>query len=196
MIQNFYILGSNQERPISDRTIFADGSSDTSFLVGIDLELSHWSGSKTPSEYKADTSTEICMKFIKSTKDKLGMYDLAMNNHLDVDGILSVFTLIHSEIALKYSTTIIEAATIGDFWGFGSDEAFILFQGLTLFYNDLVNKKEDIRKIYSLSFEEIKKLLTSLKGTFEGIHEGVSVIKRSLKMIQHNEIKRIQYHQR
>ncbi len=88
---NFYILGSEKYRPTSRKTIFADGSADSSYRPEMDIELSHWIHNRTPDIYKADTSTEICMNFIE--KHAPEDWDLAINNHLDVDGILCVFTL-------------------------------------------------------------------------------------------------------
>ena len=86
------------------------------FAKAIDLELSHWVPNRTPAKFKADTSTEICMNFVASGDLD---YDLVVNNHADVDGLLSVFTLLHPATALAHRPTIVSAAQMGDFWGMG-----------------------------------------------------------------------------
>jgi hypothetical protein len=111
---------------LSRKTIFVDGSPDQTFRDGIDMELSHWFPNRTPEKYKADTSTEICMNFV--SEQSSADWDLAINNHLDVDGILSVFTLIHSEFALQHRETLVEATEMGDFWAWGNERAQRLFQ--------------------------------------------------------------------
>jgi hypothetical protein len=147
MIPNFYIIGSKTERPDSRKTIFTDGSPDDTFRINTDIELSHWIPNRTEAKYKADTSTEICMNFI--LEESPDEWDLAINNHLDVDGILSVFTLVHSDFSIKNRDVIIEAAEMGDFWAWGNTDSQKLFQGLTYFMNELRIDKVDIQDIYS-----------------------------------------------
>ena len=95
-----------------------------------DLELSHWRPNRTPREYRAGSSTEICYRFLDTPRP--GSWTVAVNNHVDVDGILSVYVLVHSEHALLNRRTIAEAADMGDFWGWGEPPAQRLFQGITL----------------------------------------------------------------
>lgn len=124
-----FISGTKMlDRPNSRRTIFADGSPDATARPGVDVELSHWFPNQTPHHLKADTSTEICMNFVASENVD---WDVVVNNHVDVDGVLSVFTLLHPETALTHRTTIVSAAEMGDFWGWGEHPAQVLFQGLT-----------------------------------------------------------------
>jgi hypothetical protein len=56
---------------------------------------------------------------------------VAVNNHVDVDGILSVYVLVHGNHALAHRPAIIEAAEMGDFWGWGGVPAQRVFQGIT-----------------------------------------------------------------
>jgi len=95
------------------RVIFVDGQT-RGYRAGFDLELSHWVPNQTPVEYKKNTSTEICLQFIKSP---LPEYENAqiINNHLDVDGLLSVFVLQNPELALRHEEMLVDAAQAGDF---------------------------------------------------------------------------------
>ncbi|NDI34433.1 DUF6687 family protein [Chengkuizengella sediminis] len=186
MIPNFYIIGSETKRPPSKKTIFTDGAPDDTFREGVDIELSHWIPNQTPELYRADTSTEICMNFVakESSKD----WDLAINNHLDVDGILSVFTLVHSDFALKYRDIIIGAAEIGDFWGYSELPSQILFQGLTKLMFELKGK-EDIREIYAVCFEKVFDLIQKETSDVVIIN-GLDALQKSLKRVKSGEIQR------
>ncbi|MFD2169056.1 DUF6687 family protein [Tumebacillus lipolyticus] len=187
MIPNFFIIGSKAGRPSSRRTIFADGSADKTFREGIDLELSHWIPNRTPIEYRADTSTEICLNFVaeRSTDG----WDLAINNHLDVDGVLSVFSLVHAQFALKHRDTLIKAAEMGDFAGYGERPAQILFQGLTLCMDRLEAEQEDIGTIYERCFEKVFQLIEHPETASE-VEEGIRRFEASLRRVESGEIKR------
>lgn len=89
------------------------------------LELSHWPGNRTPTSFKADTSTEIVLRFLRSP-----MYitltretHVVSNDHYDIDGLLSVWALLNPELALKWGQLVVEAATTGDFDRFTSPRA-------------------------------------------------------------------------
>jgi len=144
-----YIAGTTLvERPASRRTIFADGSADASMREGIDLELSHWVPNRTPERFKADTSTEICMNFLACGDRN---YGLVVNNHADVDGVLSVFALVHPEPALAHRSTIIAAAGMGDFGWWGEPKAQVLFQSLTREIDTLTAADADPQVVYERS---------------------------------------------
>lgn len=107
--------------------IYVDGNSD-SYRDGLDLELSHWNPNNTPERYYADTSTEICLNFLafgESPRDAV-----VINNHLDVDGVLSTFTLLEPELALKNRDRLVAIAETGDFWACADDESLAVYQGL------------------------------------------------------------------
>src|SRR5262245_14716036 len=96
----FHIEGSRTPRPSARRVIYCDGGTDEQFREGVDLELSHWIPNRTPDRFKADTSTEICLRFVASAEQD---FDLVVNNHLDVDGMLAVFTLTADTWALPHA---------------------------------------------------------------------------------------------
>ncbi len=143
------------ERPESRRTIFADGASE-GLREGIDLELSHWVPNRTPANFKADTSTEICMNFVASGDLD---YDLVVNNHADVDGVLSVFTLLHPATALAHRPTIVSAAQMGDFWGWGEHEAQVLFQSLSEQVDALTNANADPQVVYERCLDHTHRVI-------------------------------------
>jgi hypothetical protein len=95
--RHFHIEGSDVLRPSAREVIYCGGGIDSQFREGVDLELSHWIPNQTPKEFKADTSTEICLNFVASGDRR---FDLVVNNHVDVDGLLAVFTLVSGEWAL------------------------------------------------------------------------------------------------
>ena len=86
------------------------------------VHFSHWNGNKTPSELKADTSTEIALNLVASpNKSSLTRgIELVTNNHFDTDGVLSVWTVLNGESALKYRDLLIAAAEAGDFCEYSS----------------------------------------------------------------------------
>src|ERR1041385_2084940 len=86
------------------------------------VHFSHWNGNETATELKADTSTEIALNLVSSPdKDQFtNNIDLVTNNHFDTDGMLSVWTVMTGEAALKYRDVLISAAEAGDFSEYSS----------------------------------------------------------------------------
>jgi uncharacterized protein DUF6687 len=98
------------------------------------VHFSHWEGNETPTEVKADTSTEIALNLVASpNRDKLTRgIDLVTNNHFDTDGVLSVWTALTGERALDLHDRLIGAAEAGDFSEFRNEDAVrasIVIQG-------------------------------------------------------------------
>ncbi len=190
----FYIVGSARARPASRKTIFADGDSDSTFRDGVDLELSHWVPNKTPDEYKADTSTGCCVRFAE--QHSVDEWDLAINNHLDVDGVLSIFTLVYPHLALAERQTIVQAAEMGDFWGWGERPAQALFQGLTLLMDSLQARQVDIQEIYERCFDRARQLLGDDVDDEQETREGLEALARSLDLVRSGAIERSRLHER
>ena len=95
-----------------------DGTVDNS------IHFSHWQGNTTPTEVKADTSTEIALNLVASPNRAAltqGI-DLVVNNHFDTDGVLSCWTVLNGERALAYRDLLISAAEAGDFSEHTSDD--------------------------------------------------------------------------
>ena len=88
------------------------------------IHFSHWEGNSTPTEVKADTSTEIALNLVASPNRAAltqGI-DLVTNNHFDTDGALSCWTVLTGERALVYRDLLISAAEAGDFSEYSSDD--------------------------------------------------------------------------
>ena len=90
---------------------------DCSHTTDTVLELSHWPQNLTPSEYKADTSAEIALKFVCSTNysEYAGRVQAVSNDHYDVDGLLSIWPLLFPQEGLAMAELIVQTATTGDF---------------------------------------------------------------------------------
>ncbi len=81
------------------------------------LDLSHWPGNKTPAKLRADTSTEIVINALRDpdaaeTMSNCGVVTL---DHFDIDGLLSLWSVLNRNEALANSTALIDIATTGDF---------------------------------------------------------------------------------
>jgi len=112
---------------------------------------------RTEERYRAGTSTEICFKYLQLNK---GIdYDLVINNHLDVDGVLSVFTLTHPTVALNYRKVLIEAAEAGDFWAWADGKALKVFQLLSLLFQKLQASNISMNESYQRCFSLILRIL-------------------------------------
>lgn len=184
MIRRFEIIGHESPRPDADRILFCDGTGGSLFRPETDLELSHWRPNRTPAEYRAGTSTEICLRFLDNPRP--GDWTAAVNNHVDVDGILSVYVLVHSEYAIAHRRTIIEAAEIGDFWGWGEPPAQRVFQGVTR----LMNSGADGQAVYAEAFRRIPGLIDGTDPETSAIEESLAPLRQSLQAIETGRIAR------
>lgn len=102
--------------------------------VSNSIHFSHWEGNRTPTEVKADTSTEIALNLVGSPeRERLTEgVELITNNHFDTDGVLSVWTVLVGERALNLREKLIAAAEAGDFSEYSSPDgvrASIVIQG-------------------------------------------------------------------
>ena len=92
--------------------------------------LSHWPGNRTPAKFKADLSTGICLRFAKASQevqqDFLGEATVAVNDHYDTDGFLSLLSVLHPAIALERETVLLEAAATGDYQAFQTRRGFAI----------------------------------------------------------------------
>lgn len=163
--------------------IYVDGSKDNNYNEDLDIELSHWIPNSTPFKYKAGTSTEICMKFCQKNLNKLNSYDIVINNHLDVDGILSIYTIMHPEKALKHKTMIEQASHMGDFWAHGLDDAQNLFLAITEYYQERLSRNEDINIIYKNSFEIISKILEGNYSLSQKVLQAKEILLHSDRLL-------------
>jgi len=183
MIDRFEIIGHAYPRPDAERIIFCDGTGGDLFRAGTDLELSHWRPNRTPTEYRAGSSTEICFRFLDNPRP--GSWTAAVNNHVDVDGILSVYVLVHSSLALARRQTIIDAAEMGDFWGWGETPAQRVFQGITR----LMNSGEG-KAIYAEAFRRIPALIDGCGPEISPIEVSLAPLQQGVELVEQGKITR------
>jgi len=183
MIERFEIVTEGSQRPDAERVIFCDGTGGDLFRTGADLELSHWRPNRTPREFRAGTSTEICFRFLDHPLP--GSWTVAVNNHVDIDGILSVYVLVESHHALAHRETIVQAAEMGDFWGWGDTAAQRLFQGVTRFM-----KLGEGREIYETAFRRIPGLIDGTDPEIPEIDSSLAPLKLGVEQVEGHEIAR------
>jgi len=119
-----------------------------------------------------------------------GSWDLVVNNHADVDGLLSVFTLVEPELALGHRRTLVEAAEIGDFWAWGERPAQVLFQGLTLLMNEAKQEQSDPQSLYERCLARVPSLLEGDDEMQDRIHDGLAHLWTCIEHIDSGAIAR------
>ncbi len=186
-----FLEGSMGARP-GARAIFCDGAAaDGALRHGLDLELSHWIPNRTPARYKADTSTAICLRYLADPERDTG-YQLAVNNHVDVDGLLSLYSLCQGPAALAHRDTLIAAAEMGDFQGWGELAAQHLFQAVSLLLPAL--EREASAEALELCFEQIS---AALAGEVPAaVTRGVAALARSCALLDSGQVERRQLGER
>jgi len=190
----FRFAGEGAAARPGEARIFCDGTADASYRDGFDLELSHWIPNRTPARYKADTSTAICLGF---AADPLpGEWSLAVNNHVDTDGILSAFALTRPRIACAHREVLIQAAGMGDFMGWGELPAQRLYQGLGAVKSRLAGEGLAPQGIYERSFETVEALLEGGGEADEAVRAGLAALRESVRLVEAGEIERRLPHER
>ena len=183
-----------------------DGTVDNS------IHFSHWEGNNTPPEVKADTSTEIALNLVSSpNRDALTKgIELVTNNHFDTDGVLSVWTVLNGERALRYRDLLVSAAEAGDFSEHSSDDGVrvsIAIQGSDQASpnNDdgsplarlLAGAEvDDDARAYELVLPEVERLLTNINNYEPLWREGWNNLAAAIesfergksRVIEHNGI--------
>lgn len=182
-----HIEGSRGARPASQRTIYCDGSTDQPFREGQDIELSHWIPNRTPPRYKADSSTEIALNFVADAQRGSG-FDLVVNNHLDIDGLLAIYVLVQGEAALPHRRTLVQAAEMGDFWAWGDEPAQALFDGLTAWLAAQPEAIEAATEVAERGLAQVHALLTGEAAQPDS--PGRAALRRSVALIEDGEVPR------
>lgn len=146
--------------------------------VGHSIHFSHWEGNETPTEVKADTSTEIALNLVTSP-NRVALtngIELVTNNHFDTDGVLSVWTVLTGERAAEYRDFLIAAAEAGDFSEYssqtgirislaiqGSDQASANDDtGSPLAHFLAGHEVDDDARAYELVLPEVEKVLSDV----------------------------------
>ena len=145
--------------------------------VSNSIHFSHWQGNATPSEVKADTSTEIVLNLVASPnrRELTQGIELVTNNHFDTDGVLPVWTALAGEQALELRDKLIPAAEAGDFCELINEAAVrtsIVIQGSdqpspgddsgSPLAGYLAGEQVDDSRAYELVLPEVERVLTHI----------------------------------
>jgi hypothetical protein len=178
---DFHVTGSAEPRPPSRATIFCDGTGGAAFRDGVDVELSHWIPNRTPPRFRADSSTEICLKFAAEGMSRA--WDLAVNNHLDVDGILSMFAVVQPAAALARRDTLVGAAEMGDFAAWAEEPSQALYQGLTLVIDECNAAGVDVLAAYRRAFDAVAPLADGGAAHDPRVRPGLAALAASAALL-------------
>src|SRR4029079_630708 len=180
-----------------------DGTVDNS------IHFSHWEGNSTPTEVKADTSTEIALNLVASPNRAAltqGI-ELVTNNHFDTDGTVSCWTVLTGERALAYRDLLVSAAEAGDFSEYWSDDGVrvsIAIQGSDQASpnNDdgsplarlLAGEEIDYdARAYDLVLPEVERLLTNINDYEALWGEGLERVPAAVESFERGEWKVTEY---
>lgn len=183
----FHLTDSAEPRPASRATIFCDGSGGADWRAGVDVELSHWIPNRTPPRFRADSSTEICLNFAAAGVPP--EFDLAVNNHVDADGVLSVFSVVHPQTALPRRATLVGAAEMGDFAAWAEEPSQALYQGLTLLLDEGEAAGADPLEIYRRAFAAIPGLLEDGAAWSPRVRPGLDALAKSVALIDSGAVR-------
>lgn len=189
MPAQLHIIGSREPRPTAARVFYCDGGIDTHFRAGHDLELSHWIPNRTPAEFRASTSTAICLRFVE--RHTLTADDLVVNNHVDTDGVLSTFVLCHPELALAHCELLRQAAEVGDFWAYAEPPALGLYQLLSHSKQGMQADGADPLDVYRRAHELTARWLEG--EAFAGTELATETLGRACDAIERGHIQRSQH---
>jgi hypothetical protein len=130
-------------------------------VPGTALDLTHWQGNHTPCRFKADTSTEIALKFAASPEAAMEWAGaVVVNNHFDTDGLLSIWVLLDPKQAVACRDLLVAAAEAGDF-----DEWPAIDQGLWLdsAIRALVSGAPDDKSAYQAAIPQLPELIRNIE---------------------------------
>lgn len=85
--------------------------------------LSHWPISPTPTGLWRDLSAEIAYAYLLDETTWDQSTDIVTNDHLDVDGLISLYFLTNPERAIERAELLVEIARVGDFGVVRSSQA-------------------------------------------------------------------------
>jgi hypothetical protein len=136
--REFVFVPYGDPAPRDRASLSCDGKVD-----GATLDLTHWTNNATPVALYADTSTEIALNLARARFDDAATYArfddaVVLNNHYDVDGVLSVYACVDPTNALRHLEVMIAAAAAGDFgeWAGDGDDGVKLACALDAFADD------------------------------------------------------------
>lgn len=90
--------------------VIVDGSPQADTV----LTLSHWPGTPTPAALQDDLSAQIAFHYLERA-DHHVTADVVSNNHVDQDGLVSMYALVEPDDALRRREQLVDLARAGDF---------------------------------------------------------------------------------
>jgi hypothetical protein len=186
VIERFHIVGGGRPRPAAERVAYADGAGAAEHRAGIDIELSHWVPNTTDPRYRADTSTEICLRY--AARPSHDDVDLVVNDHVDVDGMLSVFALVHSDLAIAHADLLVAAASMGDFYAWADRAPFGLAQSLSVMMTEAAAVGADAEEMYARGLALTRAVLEGEHAESPRVAAGWSAIERGVTSIGSGEV--------
>lgn len=184
---NFHFAAPGVQPPPTRATLYCDGTASASaFRPRVDVELSHWLPNRSPAEWKADSSTEMCLRF--AAKNPPGRFDLVVNNHADVDGVLSVFSVLEPELALAHRDVLIGAAEMGDFWACPREQARALCVALATWIAKADAEGLGGEITFRRGFEIVRAHLLGRVRPTDELRAASDAIDASLEALDHDEV--------
>lgn len=191
MKRQFVYFDDHYERKAKN-ILFVDGSCPGA-VTNSDIELSHWVPNSTPTQYKSDTSTEICQKFI--TNNHMDQFGQVSNNHFDTDGLLAAFTLLHPELAKSQRDILEKTSHMGDFGAWQDYEESIFYDSLASYRSQWKIQGYSSSQCFEKGFETVIQMFIDGSNNYisESIHKFETIMKQR-EFFQNGSIHREQIH--
>jgi hypothetical protein len=116
------------------------------------LTLSHWPGSGTPADLKADTSTAIVFNYLDRPQFHVEA-DVVSNNHFDEDGLVGIFAMLKPAMAEHHRDMLVDVAQAGDFGIFSRRQAAQIAFALSAFAD--ADTSPLPRSLFELPYSEL-----------------------------------------
>ncbi len=186
-MRGFHVLTSRQPRPPAGVALYVDGARDPAFRDGVDVELSNWRGNRTPGALKEETTTGVALNHSASSDN---LEELVILDHLSVDGILATYALRDPEVAQVHATGLLEAAQVGSFWGWGGNEAMMLYHATHTRMAAGLAKAEDPNATVTGCLEAIDRVMGGLGRDDTTFHKAMAVLKDMAGLVEGGVVQR------
>lgn len=103
----FAAVGDLDDRP----HVVVDGAARATSV----LSLTHWPSSRTPTALARDLSAEIAVAYLGAPAWWAARAEAVTNDHVDQDGLASLYLLVDPPAALVHAPLLVEVARVGDF---------------------------------------------------------------------------------
>jgi hypothetical protein len=134
--------------------------------------ISHWPGHSTPEPLRHDLTTGSALMLAEMSaprrRELLGDFSIVTNNHYDVDGALSLFSLLQPDVALKHKDLILRTAATGDLAKWSGADALALeltlmtdLEQFVPYSSSPMNEESlnNLRRVYQRTFDRLEETL-------------------------------------